>query len=71
MQRSEAKKLEDISRHELEAILCRFLMKFEKKDSDESEPESRKGDGKMVQSSFGHFVDDFHQSIDRCCIFTL
>ena len=31
LQRIEARKLEDIPRHELDAILCRFLLKFEKK----------------------------------------
>ena len=30
-QRNEERKLEDIPRHELDVILCRFLLKFEKK----------------------------------------
>ena len=40
MQSNEAKKLEDIPRHELDAVLCRFFAEIRKKDGHEYEPES-------------------------------
>ena len=35
MQRNEARKLEDIPRHDLDAVLCRFLAEIRKKDGHE------------------------------------
>ena len=40
VQRNEARKLEDIPCHELDAILCRFFAEIRKKDSQGYEPES-------------------------------
>jgi len=40
VQRNEARKLEDIPCHELNAILCRFFAEIRKKDGHEYEPES-------------------------------
>ena len=41
MQRNEARKLEEIPRHELDAVLCRFFAEIrKKKDGHEEEPES-------------------------------
>ena len=65
MQRSEAGKLEDIPRHELHAILCRFFAEIPKEDGDENEPDSGKENArfKKLLNSFGHFVYDFHRSM--------
>ena len=40
VQRNEARKLEDIPCHELDAILCRFFSEIRKKDGQDYEPES-------------------------------
>ena len=58
MQRSEARKLEDIPRHELFA-------EIRKEDGDEYEPDSGKKNTrfKKLLNSFGHFVYDFHRSM--------
>ena len=40
MQRNEARKLEDIPCHELDAILSRFFAEIRKKDGQDYEPES-------------------------------
>ena len=39
MQRNEARKLEDIRRHDLDAVLCRFFTEIRKKDDHEYETE--------------------------------
>ena len=39
MQRNEARKLEDIPRHYLHAVLCRFFAEITKKDGHEYETE--------------------------------
>ena len=66
MQRSEARKLEDIPRHELRG--CNSLSLFaeiRKEDGYEYEPDSGKKNArfKKLSSSFGHFVYDFHRSM--------
>ena len=39
MQRNEARKLQDIPRHDLDAVLCRFFAEIRKKDGHEYETE--------------------------------
>ena len=58
MQRSEARKLEDIPRHELDAILCRFFAEIRKEYGDEYEPDNGKENAifKKLLNSFGHFA---------------
>ena len=76
MQRSEARKLEDIPRHELNGILCRFffLRKFEKKTvTNTNQIVERTWERKMPDSrSYKTRWDTlFTTFIDRCSIFTL
>ena len=71
MQRSEARKLEDVPRHELDAILCCGCFFAEiRKDGEEYEPDSgrRMSDSRSYKARSDTLFTTF---IDRCNIFTL